>query len=71
MTNNEMIRSLSKTLEISQAETRRLLKLSAETIPTFLDENYAISIPGLGTFKAKITQRGNSYNPNIKNLCFT
>jgi nucleoid DNA-binding protein len=66
MTNNELVKELSKRLGKSQAETKQLLNIGTETLKNILDEGNSVSIPQLGTFGVSVRENRNSYDPYHK-----
>jgi len=64
--NSEVIKRLATRLALSQRETRRLLKHSAEILQKTLDRDLRFTIPGFGTFGAYLQSERKAYNPYHK-----
>lgn len=63
MNHSDMVKHLSRELEISQVEVKRLLKISSETLTSILDRDKGVTIPGVGTFFAGMKKARKAYNP--------
>ena len=68
MTNTEIIKNLSLKLGQPQDEIKRLLKVSTDIIIENLDKDFRITLPGLGTFGSKLSNRRRAYDPFHKRL---
>jgi DNA-binding protein HU-beta len=66
MNTNEFIKTLAKRLEITQRETRELVRLLHETIAKNLEKHQSICLRGFGTFATRKTASRKSYNPAAK-----
>lgn len=66
MTNSEIIRELSRKLEMPQKETRANFKNIVNVLGKLIDEQSRLSIPGLGTFTTKIIKARKSFDPHRK-----
>ena len=64
MNNSELIKNLSLRLGRSQAELKRILGSSTQIIKEYLDKEFIISIPGLGTFRPILKKERKSFNPH-------
>jgi nucleoid DNA-binding protein len=64
--NSEVIKRLSGRLALSQRETRRLLKRSAQILQKTLDRDLSFTIPGFGTFGTHLKPERKAYNPYRK-----
>lgn len=66
MNTSEVVEALSKSLEMSKAETRRLLDLALDICKENLAGGNGFSIPELGTFGTHTREERKSYNPHYK-----
>lgn len=63
MTYQELIKNLSHSLDVSQAEIRRLLKDSFDVLVETIDSDKTVTIPDLGTLQIKLKDEHKSYSP--------
>jgi len=68
MNNADVVRELASRLGRSQKDIRRLLKTWADIARSVLDDGQAFSIPGLGTFRARVREPRNAYSPKHKQV---
>ena len=59
----DYVKNVAKRMDLSQDETKRLIKQSFETIVEALNDGENFTIPGLGTFGTKTREQHKSYNP--------
>ena len=63
MNYGDYVKNVAKRMDLSQDETKRLIKTSFETIVGALDAGENFTIPGLGTFGTKIREQHKAYSP--------
>lgn len=68
MNQNEFIKNLAMRLNITQVETKKILKSSIETLVEVLDHDTTVTLPGLGTFNTATSKKRKSYSPFHKQL---
>ena len=66
MNTTEFVKALANRLEITQRETRELVRLLQETIAKNLEKHQAICLRGFGTFGTRKAESRRSYNPAAK-----
>ncbi len=66
MNTTEFVKTLANRLEITQRETRELVRLLHETIAKNLEKHQSICLRGFGTFGTRKTEARKSYNPAAK-----
>ncbi|MBN1650866.1 MAG: HU family DNA-binding protein [Bacteroidales bacterium] len=64
MNQNEFIKNLAVRLNLTQAETKKLLKSAIDTLTEVLDQDITVTLPGLGTFNTATTKRRKSFSPH-------
>ena len=68
MTYTDTIKHLSSRYGLPQTRIKEILKTSTDILRNILDQDIGISIPDLGTFHTRTTQKRTSYNPHYKQL---
>lgn len=64
MNKNELLKKISEKAGISQENVNKVLNAFVEvTVPEVRDNGETISLPGLGTFKQKLTEAREGRNP--------
>ena len=66
MNTTEFVKELAQRLEITQRETRELVRLLQETIAKNLEKHQSICLRGFGTFGTRKAESRKSYNPAAK-----
>lgn len=66
MTTTELAKILSQRLELSQRETRDLLRLMCDTIARSLSHKETVILRGFGSFGTRTRAPKKSYNPAAK-----
>lgn len=66
MNNSDLVSALAESLDMSQAETRRLL----DTVVTIFKDNLAkdvsFTVPELGTFDTRTRKQRKAFNPHYR-----
>jgi DNA-binding protein HU-beta len=60
---HSLIKKLATDVELTQKETREMLALTYRRLLKHLDEKESISLPGIGTFRAKTRRERKSFSP--------
>jgi nucleoid DNA-binding protein len=63
MNAGDYVKNVAKRMDLSQAETKRLIDLTLETVVSALDDGETFTLPGLGTFGTKIREQHRAYSP--------
>ncbi len=63
MTDADYVKNVAKRMNLSQAETKRLMKQSFATLVSVLDSGKKFTMPSLGTFGTKVREQHKAYNP--------
>ncbi len=66
MNTTEFVKELAKRLEITQRETRELVRLLHETIAKNLEKQQALCVRGFGSFGARKAESRKAFNPAAK-----
>lgn len=66
MNTSELVKILAENRGMTQAETRRLLDTVIDTFNNNLASGNTFTIPSLGTFKTKVREERESYNPHYE-----
>ena len=66
MNYGDYVKEVAKRMDLSQAETKRLIKESTGAIVDALAGGDSFSIPNLGTFGTKVKDQHKSYNPHYE-----
>lgn len=68
MTKSEVLKSISKELDLSIAETEQLYDSFVNGMNTLLSNNVGFTLPGVGSFSTELRHSHKSYNPHYKQM---
>ncbi|MDZ7808442.1 MAG: HU family DNA-binding protein [Gracilimonas sp.] len=68
MTKSEVLKSISKELDLTIAETEEIYDSFVDGMNTLLSNNVGFTLPGVGSFSAEIRESHKSYNPHYKKM---
>lgn len=68
MNKSEVIKVLSKDLELTQTDTEELYDEFIRIVTRHLSRDEGFTLPGLGSFHSKVRDAYKSYNPHYKKM---
>ncbi|MGF1669047.1 MAG: HU family DNA-binding protein [Balneolaceae bacterium] len=71
MNYSDLVKKLADELDLSQAETKRLIRDVTDILTENLGNGKGISIPDLGTFTVRTKDPRKVYNPHYKKYILT
>lgn len=66
MNHSEVVEALAERLDISKAQSKRMLKRLLRDLRVLLGKDIGFSIPDLGTFSTKLREKRRSFIPYYK-----
>lgn len=68
MTKSEVLKSISKELDLTIAETEELYDSFVDGMNILLSNNVGFTLPGVGSFSTELRDSHKSYNPHYKQM---
>lgn len=68
MTKSEVLKSISKELDLTIAETEELYDSFVDGMNILLSNNVGFTLPGIGSFSTELRDSHKSYNPHYKQM---
>lgn len=68
MTKSEVLKSISRELDLTIAETEQLYDSFVNGMNTLLSNNVGFTLPGVGSFSTELRDAHKSYNPHYEQM---